>query len=101
MDSKTTKTLVVAGAVGLAIYLFTQRKAIGGAVAKLLPTSIGAGEQVTAGSYRVLAARRPGLSYIPASGTVGGPLSFSSPSAGTFTRNVVVEGSSVMAEVAA
>jgi hypothetical protein len=55
---------------------------------------------VTAGSYRVISARRPGLNYIPATGTVGGNLSFSSPSAGQFTRNVVVEGSSVLAEVA-
>lgn len=97
--SKTT-TILIAGAAALAIYLFTQRKAIGGAVAKLLPTGIGAGETVTAGSYRVIAARRPGLNYVPATGSVGGPLSFSSPSAGKFTRNVVVEGSSVLAEVA-
>lgn len=68
---------------------------------KLSPAEIAPSESVTAGSYRVLQSRRPNLSYVQAQGDVGGLLAFASPSGGRFTRNVIVEGGQVWAEIAA
>lgn len=99
--AKNTKTILILGGLGLlGFYLFSKRAAISGAAAKLVAAAVGAGEQVSAGTYRVIANRRPGLDYVPASGAVGGTISFTSPSAGMFTRNIVQEQGGLFAEIA-
>jgi len=67
----------------------------------LQPAQIGPSEPVTASSYRVLQSRRPNLKYTQAEGSQGGLISFSAPSGGRFTRNIVVEAGQVWAEIAA
>jgi hypothetical protein len=48
----------------------------------------------------VIAARRPGLDYVPAQGSAGGTLTFTPTTGGTFTRNVVSENGVISAEIA-
>ena len=66
---------------------------------KLKPAKIGRGEEVSAKSYRVIAARRPGMEYVVAQGSPGAQITFASPKGGRFTRNVVREGSKLWAEI--
>jgi hypothetical protein len=54
---------------------------------------------VTAGTYRIIGARRAGMAYVPASGAAGSALSFASPTSGTFTRNVLQENGMLLAEI--
>jgi hypothetical protein len=68
---------------------------------KLAPAEIAPSESVTASSYRVLQSRRANLSYVQAQGDPGGLIAFASPAGGRFTRNIVVEGGQVWAEIAA
>lgn len=89
---------------GLAFYLFSRKGGSGGghdaaASGQLPPTHVGPGEQVTAGSYRIISAQRPGMQYVPASGAAGAALTFASPSGGVFTRNVVNQGGQLLAEI--
>ena len=99
--AKVTKYLIIAGAVGVGIYLLTKfGKSAGRAVGLFAPATVGAGEQVSASTYRVIAARRSGLDYVPVNGAIGGQLSFSSNVKGQFTRNVIQEGGQVLAEIA-
>lgn len=103
MQAKTKKYLVIAGAAGMGLYLVSKFKGgFGGGKgsSKLAVAPVGAGEQVTASTYRVIKSRRPGLQYVQATGTVGGDISFQSPAKGTFTRNVVQEGNQLWAEIA-
>ncbi|NDQ57354.1 MAG: hypothetical protein GZ088_09815 [Acidipila sp.] len=105
-------TWIVIGGVGLAAMLFGRKKsafsssssATAGAPARLVPAPINANEEVSAGTYRVISSRRvnPALSYVQATGNVGGTITFTSPTSGMFTRNVVSDGSgALLAEVAA
>jgi hypothetical protein len=65
------------------------------------PVQVQNGQSATLSSYRVIKARRSGLTYAAVTqGTVGGDLTFTMPKAGTVTRNVVVEGGKVLVEVA-
>jgi hypothetical protein len=65
-----------------------------------MPAKVGANETVSATSYRIIANKRPGLQYVQATGTPGGVLSFTSPAAGRFTRNIVQESGALWAEIA-
>ena len=100
--SKTTKYALIAGGIGLAVYLgkrlFTPAAAP--ATGAFAPAAVVAGQLVSADTYRVLAAQRSGLNYVPAQGSVGGEITFTPSAGGTFTRNVVVVGGQIMAEVA-
>lgn len=95
------KLALIAGGVGLGIYLISKfgKRAVQ-ATGLFAPAAIKAGEQVSASTYRVISARRSGLTYVPVNGSVGGALSFSSSVQGQFTRNVINEGGQVFAEVA-
>lgn len=97
---KNKKVLIGVGAIGL-LYLMSKRASADSTVELVLKEAkIGANEPVTAASYRVIAARRGGMNYTEASGSVGGELSFSSPTAGTFTRNVIEENGVLLVEIA-
>jgi DNA-binding transcriptional regulator LsrR (DeoR family) len=75
--------------------------AAAGAVYQLALKAIGVqgGQTVEAASYRVIEGRRPGMTYVAASGSVGGPLTFTPEQNGTFTRNVLQEGGQLWAEI--
>lgn len=110
MDAKTRMYLLVGGGA-LVLYTLIGKKsapvaaaaapASPGAVPGKLPlAAVNANEPVTAGTYRIITARRPGLSYVPVTGSIGSVLSFASPKQGMFTRNVLQENSALYAEVA-
>jgi hypothetical protein len=89
---------------GLAVAAYLARKPIAaaaGAAYQLALKAIGVqgGQTAEAASYRVIAERRPGMSYVQATGQVGGPLTFTPESDGMFTRNVVEEGGQLWAEI--
>ena len=95
------KLALIAGGVGLAVYLASKfGRSAGAAVGLFAPASVKAGETFSANTYRVIAAQRSGLTYVPVNGSVGGQLSFASSVTGQFTRNVVVSGNQVLAEIA-
>jgi hypothetical protein len=93
-------------AVGVVGYLILKnRGAAGGAGGvsinpKLKPAAIEPNELVTAGSYRVIQSKRPGMQYVTVEGNYPGILSFRSPPGGKFTRNTVMEGGQLLAEIA-
>lgn len=110
MDAKTRMYLLVGGGA-LAVYSLVKGKGApvaaaaaatrSGAVPGKLPlAAVNANEPVTAGTYRVITARRPGLTYVQAAGSIGAAISFSSPKQGMFTRNVLQENGVLFAEVA-
>ncbi len=102
MQSKTRKYLIIAGAVGVAGYLLYKfaKPAVKAVSSYFAPAAVTADQQVTASSYRVISARRSGMTYMPAQGTLGGTLTFSPISGGEFTRNVINEGGQISAEIA-
>jgi len=100
--AKIGKYIAIAGAVGVVGYLlYKYAKPAAKAVSSYFsPAAVSADQQVTASSYRVIAARRPGLDYVPAQGSAGGTLTFTPTTGGTFTRNVVSENGVISAEIA-
>lgn len=58
------------------------------------------GETVSADSYRRISAMRPGMTYVPCTGSLGGRLTFGVPRTGAFTRNVFLQDAVVYAEIA-
>jgi hypothetical protein len=93
------KILIGVGVAGVVYLAAKARKPLMALVLK--PAPVGANEEVSADKYRLIAKRRTGMAYVEAKGTLGGKLTFASPSAGLFTRNVVQEGSALWAEVKA
>lgn len=98
--SKGSTLALVLGAAVVGYFVFAKKQAPAGAKGKLKTAPIRGGESVTAGTYRVISARRPGMTYVSADGQLGSELRFASPMAGKFTRNVVQEGGALWAEVA-
>lgn len=98
MSKGSTLALVIGAAV--VGYFILGKKTTAGGKGRLQTAPIRGGESVTAGTYRVIKSRRPGLTYVSAEGQIGSDLKFASPMAGKFTRNVVQEGGAVWAEVA-
>lgn len=104
-----SKTIVIAAAALGALYFLSKKGgagAAGGAASDgapvqlgMQPASIGAGEPVSAQSYRIIQSRRSGMQYTAAQDT-GSGISFSFPSGGVFTRNFVQENGVLMAEIA-
>lgn len=61
---------------------------------------VGASELVSAGTYRQIAERRPGMTYVQVtSGNLGSVIEFTPTKSGKFTRNVVQEGQALWAEI--
>jgi hypothetical protein len=65
----------------------------------LQPAKVKAGELVSAESYRVIQARRSGMSYAKAEGAPGALITFTPDRDGYFTRNTVQEQDGLYAEV--
>jgi hypothetical protein len=64
------------------------------------PAPVGANEMVSGTTYRLIAERRPGMEYTSLrAGTLGERIAFSSPVNGIFTRNLVLEGGVLWAEI--
>jgi len=62
--------------------------------------AVKAGELVSAGTYRQIAERRPGMTYVQvSSGNLGSVVEFTPTISGKFTRNVVQEGQTLWAEI--
>jgi len=110
LGNPKTKNLLLLGVGGILAYSYFKGKSASAGQAdagagvtlsdRLKPVKIGAGEPVTASSYRIIKNRRPGMDYTQAGGQPGQSISFSYPRAATFTRNAVVEGAQVLAEIA-
>jgi hypothetical protein len=66
----------------------------------LQPGAITLGQNVSADSYRLIAAKRAGMTYAQVSGTLGSTITFIAPKTGQFTRNLVQVGGAIFAEVA-
>ena len=67
----------------------------------LQPAQVRAGELVSAESYRVIQARRSGMTYDKADGQPGALITFTPSKDGYFTRNTVQEADGLYAEVKA
>jgi len=97
---KQGKKVLVAGAVLAGVYLVMRGR--GGGVSPLVSLAtakVTGGEPVTAESYRVIQARRSGMTYVQATGQPGGQIGFTPEKDGIFTRNTVQEGGILYAEV--
>jgi hypothetical protein len=88
--------------IGLGIlWILTKPKpGVQGVEAVLDAAPVLGGETVSADSYRRIQDRRPGMTYVQCEGALGGRLTFNVSKAGVFTRNVVVYGGTVWAEIA-
>jgi hypothetical protein len=87
--------------------LLSRKKAPSGGVSvqtseKLKPEPVTAGEMIGVTSYRLIANKRPGMTYDKGEGTPGpnSELVFKVSKDGTFTRNFVVSGGVPLAEIA-
>lgn len=66
----------------------------------MFPVAVKKGAYLGAESYRVLAKKRPGMSYaLVEEGSVPGELKFEATKDGFFTRNMVQEGGQFWAEI--
>ncbi len=101
---KLSMGLLAAGAG--AFYLFTRGKTVTAAdgtkvkiSSKHKPIAVKAGEDDQVANYRIIAARRPNMTYVPVTaGTPPGILTFPATT-GLFTRNFVSENGVLMAEI--
>jgi len=104
MNPKTKKWLLIGGAAAVVLSGgFAARKQIADVLVALSewlrPASVTKGESVTAQSYRVIDARRPGMEYAKVDGQAGSPIVFKVPVTGDFTRNLVQETGGLFAEI--
>ena len=68
-------------------------------VAAMDNAAVYARETVSADTYRRIAGRRDGMLYIVCEGSLGDRITFTSPANGVFTRNVIFEDKTVLAEI--
>jgi hypothetical protein len=95
---KYTPHLLALGGLGL-IWMITKPKSED-VIEKVMDASaVYEGETVSADSYRRIAAQRDGMRYVPCDGPLGGRITFTVPSTGVFTRNVIVKDGIVWAEI--
>lgn len=104
--TKKNKRLLTIAAVAAGAYFLFLRKPGAAASAganvniQMEPAAVKANEKVSAETYRIIQARRGGMSYAQVSeGSPPSVLAFTSPKNGTFTRNFVQEGGALWAEI--
>jgi len=93
LTPKQKKMLAIAAAVAGAVWIFSRKEPAGGVQVgiELEPIAVEGGQTATAESYRVIEALRPGMTAVPATGSVGGAITFTPSRAGMFTRNVALD----------
>lgn len=103
LTAKQKRTLLIGAAVVGAFLLWRRGAAAeGGADVELgmEPARVGSDEAVSVSTYREIAQRRPGMTYVPTqSGDIGSQITLRSPNGGMFTRNFVREGNQLWAEI--
>jgi len=91
-------------AAGVAVWYFFLRSAStsneSGVQTVLEPAKVKGGELVSASTYRLIQDRRSAMDYVPADGSLGSTLNFTPSRSGKFTRNLVQDGQSLLAEIA-
>lgn len=64
------------------------------------PAAVKSGELLSVQTYRLIGAKRPGMTYSPASkGSLGGEIEFTATKSGMFTRNFVQDENGLSAEI--
>ncbi len=106
---KGKQRALILAAAGVGLYFLLRKKDEEGPLSqevelseKLSPKAVSAGELVVATNYRLLAKRRPDMTYDQVlKGTPGSAMTFQPSVDGLFTSNLVQEGAGLWAEIKA
>jgi len=102
LNKKQKRNLMLAVGAAAVWYFFLRQpsEGEGSQIQTVLePADVRGGELVSAETYRLLQSQRPGMSYVPAEGSLGGVMQFTPSKTGHFTRNLVQAGGQLMAEI--